>query len=599
MERPFREQVKTAELVSDESSDVAAHRSLPKSCPCCQRYFSSESPETVCPEDSSLLVPLSSPLTGTTIDGKYRVEHLLASGAWSEVFLASHDELDKKVAIKVLHLNLVSEPARVRRFEEEARNVSRLHDPGIVSVHDFGLTADGRPYMVMDYIEGVSLSEATKQRLLDPLTATHLCIQLASALQTAHEHGIIHRDVKPANVMLSENEGKESCFILDFGVAKTIMGEQKSDVTRTGEVLGTPAYMSPEQCRSQALDARSDIYSLGCVFYEMLTGERLVKGDNSFVCMKWHMEGMPPEITGEHPIFYSLSSIVLKMLEKKPEHRYQSMSALVADLQDALSGAVIVPPARKMKIDKRYLLMLILPILACLFFLIPRGSGPVLVPEHPPNAIERNALKKVAEKTLADKLENGFRDYIQQPHFKEKKKYFEDLFARRTPLPKTDVPQEMMVSVLEPITTKLPVILGDVDVDVTYTQGPVSLVLHSPYPVKWKVHAASGVNLVRVVLEGDAKSTVQDLPSDIEVMDHSGADARIANSPLENGLANQSFLRKTGAGAISRFGMTWTTFQVKRLGEDMKFEVGPGDKEWLSEYILRLMKEDEVLGPAF
>lgn len=598
VERQFQEQFKTEELVSEDFAEPATISKFMRVCPSCEKQFSADATDSVCPQDGSILVPMGSPLIGTTLDGKFQIESLLAAGAWSEVYFARQESLNKTVAVKVLHLNLVSEPARVKRFEEEARNVSRLQDPAIVGVHDFGLTTDGRPYMVMDYVDGVSLSEAMRHRLLDPISATRFCIQLAHALQNAHEHGIIHRDVKPANVMLSGEPGNESCYILDFGVAKTIVGDQKSDVTRTGEVLGTPAYMSPEQCRCQALDARSDIYSLACVFYEMLTGERLVKGENSFACMKWHMEGIPPEISGEHPIFYSLSSILLKMLEKNPEHRYQSMNALIEDLQSALSGAVIVPPPRKRPKNKKHLLLLLVPALAALLFLIPHGPAPVLVPSHPLNAFEENALSGTAEKFLSSKLQKGFSPMVQKmPGYQSKMQHFNDLYERKVALPQTDVPQEMMVSVVEPKNINLPVVLGDVDVNVTYTNGPTSLVLHSPYSVNWKVHTNNGVNLVRVVLEGDANSTVQGLPNDVELMDHSGKGAQIANSPLENGMANQSFLRRSGDRSSSRFGMTWTTFQAKRLGEDMKFEVGPGDKTWLAEYIWRLLKEDDVLGP--
>lgn len=326
---------------------------LNKLCPRCNRKFAADDDISCCPDDQSLLAPISSPLLNTVIDERYEIKSLLGSGASSEVFLAENKRLNKIVALKILHLTMVSDPAKVMRFQEEAKAVTRLKHSSIAEVHDYGLTADGRPYMVIDYIEGKSLADTLKDDgAIKEMQCCNYLTQLCNALEAAHNQGIVHRDIKPANIMFdSRKDENEQCRLLDFGVARTIFDDRQSDVTKTGEVLGTPAYMSPEQCLGHPVDGRSDIYSLGCVFHEMLNGERLVKADNQFDCMDWHLSKKAPGFKSKSTCCKDINIVLERMLAKNPEERYQSAAELKEDLSKILRGV----PLGRAKKDHRKL----------------------------------------------------------------------------------------------------------------------------------------------------------------------------------------------------------------------------------------------------
>jgi serine/threonine protein kinase len=260
----------------------------------------------------------------------------LGEGAMGQVYLARHRDLGRKDAIKVLKPRFASETRFVARFRREARATSRLHHANIVAMYDYGQLPDGRFYIAMEYVDGAPLSSLLREEEILPAPrAVDILCQLAAAVEHAHSRGVLHRDLKPANLMLVEQRGRDDVLkVLDFGVAKIISPEYTESVlvSQEGTVFGTPLYMAPEQFYNGIYDPRSDLYALGCVAFELLTGEPPFYGPVSEV-IRGHTEREPPRpgdcidgIPGE------LERIILRCLEKKPSRRYQSGGELLRDL---------------------------------------------------------------------------------------------------------------------------------------------------------------------------------------------------------------------------------------------------------------------------
>lgn len=275
---------------------------------------------------------------GTIIDKKYEIISLLGTGGMSAVYKAKHLLMRKIVAIKLMHPRLLNEPQSLRRFQQEARAASRLSHPNAIAVHEFGIEGD-QPYLVMDYLDGLSLADLIKQDgKIDAQRCLHIFVQACDALSDAHRHGIVHRDLKPGNIMLTKSND-DDCYVkvVDFGIAKIVSGGGDSlKLTSTGEVFGSPLYMSPEQCVGSVLDSRSDIYSMGCLMYEALTGAPPFIGNNVLeTILKQSSEPAPGlgTINGDIRVVQKLDAIVLKCLAKAPEQRYQSMEELRHDLK--------------------------------------------------------------------------------------------------------------------------------------------------------------------------------------------------------------------------------------------------------------------------
>ncbi len=277
------------------------------------------------------------PLLNTIFADKYLVLEVLGAGGMSVVYLARHVALNKLFAIKTLHTHLTSKTSSLLRFKQEAQAASRLQHPGIVAMHDYGLADDGTPYLVMDYVSGESLADLLfKIKSVTNDTAMEIFKQTAAAIAHAHQRGVVHRDIKPSNIMLNFDEkNKLYVKIVDFGVAKFVESEQNTKLTQTGEALGSPLYMSPEQCLGQPLDIRSDIYSFGCVMYEAVTGVPAVVSDGVFKTMMKHIHDVPPsfkEVLPDLTDTGALERIVFKALAKDPAKRYQDMDNLLVDL---------------------------------------------------------------------------------------------------------------------------------------------------------------------------------------------------------------------------------------------------------------------------
>jgi|AGTN01.3.fsa_nt_gi Serine/threonine protein kinase len=271
--------------------------------------------------------------------GRYQVIDQLGQGGMGIVVKASHQELDKLVAIKVLNSNLLVDETSLKRFEIEAKAGSQLAHPSLVSIFDYGVTDDGSPYLVMEYIEGRSLQEilAEQGRLPGPMLVK-VFEQIAKALMYIHKRGVVHRDIKASNIMLQDIEGDLYAKLVDFGIAKVIADSGSGQkLTETGSVFGSPFYMSPEQCQGNQVDARSDIYSLGCVMYECYVGNPPIQGENALKTIFMHVTH-PPEpladLNSTNPAARGFAKMIHRCLEKSPNARYQNCSELLQSINE-------------------------------------------------------------------------------------------------------------------------------------------------------------------------------------------------------------------------------------------------------------------------
>ncbi|MDR3612083.1 MAG: serine/threonine-protein kinase [Candidatus Obscuribacterales bacterium] len=296
---------------------------------------------------------------GQVIAGKYQILSQLGKGGMGAVYKVRQIFLDEIFALKLLALSNIMSGVQLRRFQQEAKAARSLSHQNLVKVHDFGVLENEQPYLVMDYVDGPTLAEYLRTNgTLTVKQAKLLCTQLCSGLAHAHDKGIVHRDIKPSNIIVvSEHElGTEgSIKIVDFGIAKIMTNEHNlQQLTRTGEIFGSPFYMSPEQCLGTPVDQRSDIYSLGCVLFESLTGTPPFIGSNSLRTMVLHETAPIPSLkeaslSKEFP--EAIERIVAKMLAKSPADRYETAHAAADDLSQ--SGLTSVTPTQVTKKDAR------------------------------------------------------------------------------------------------------------------------------------------------------------------------------------------------------------------------------------------------------
>lgn len=271
------------------------------------------------------------PLVGTVLDGYIEIVALLGQGGMSTVYKAKDLVLKRFVAVKIMKPHIIVNDLGVRRFQQEAVAASHLNHPNIIKILSMHLPEEGQPYLVMELVEGRSLAELIALRgSLDVERVLSIMSQACSALFHAHNHGVIHRDLKPSNIMLSKTDhGIEEIKIVDFGIAKILEDDDQAHaLTQTGEVFGSPLYMSPEQCIGKQLDARSDIYSLGCVMYEALTGKPPLKGVNALDTLQKQSSERPKSVSIIKPNIEcanELNKVLYKALAKDPALRYQTM----------------------------------------------------------------------------------------------------------------------------------------------------------------------------------------------------------------------------------------------------------------------------------
>lgn len=328
---------------------------LVKTCRTCGREFAQG--ETFCPTDGTRLFSTQDPalapgadehLVGQTLDGRYRIIEVIGQGGMGIVYEAEHVLIEKRVAVKVLRQDFTRKPDVVERFRQEARSASKIGHPNIIDVIDFGETPSGASYFVMEKLEGEDLAEVLcRECVLAPARAVNLIYQCCRALSAAHAKGIFHRDLKPENLFLVRTPaGAESVKIVDFGVAK--MSDLADDpsgsrrLTRTGMLFGTPEYMSPEQARGMQLDHRADIYALGIILYELVTGRVPFEGSNFMEVLSKHGTEPLPELTVANPgtiVSEALRAVVLRALCKDREVRFQSMD----EMAEALAAVPEMP----------------------------------------------------------------------------------------------------------------------------------------------------------------------------------------------------------------------------------------------------------------
>ena len=317
-----------------------------KICPVCATQYRDD--VRFCPNDGQTLRS-SGPtqdLVGQVLADRYHIMKKLGEGGMGQVYLAEHVKMGRRSAIKVMNPSMVHDSEAVARFNREAANASRISNAHVCAIYDFGETPEGLIYLAMEFIEGEPLTELIRQEGALPVSrAADIAIQVAAALQAAHDLGIVHRDLKPDNIMLARSrDGSDAVKVVDFGLAKAVGGEGGGQkVTRTGLVVGTPEFMSPEQLSGDKLDGRTDVYSLGLVLFNMLTGTLPFPADSVQEAMIKRLTDEPAELLEVRPDLHfppGLQQILDTALARNPVDRYQSAAKLAHDL------AAVAGPSR-------------------------------------------------------------------------------------------------------------------------------------------------------------------------------------------------------------------------------------------------------------
>jgi eukaryotic-like serine/threonine-protein kinase len=316
-------------------------------CPTCQAHYSGEA--KVCPIDGSALEDAPDPLIGRTIGGRYLVCELIGTGGMGTVYRGRHQLVGRDVALKFLAPRYARDAGARERFLREARAANRIDHEHIIDITDFGETSDNLVFLVMEYLDGETLSQVIERGALAPDRALAIAHQLATALARAHELDVIHRDIKPDNVFVLQRRGVDFVKLLDFGLAK-VVGEHR--LTATGKIFGTPEYLAPEQARGEPLSGHADQYSLGCVMYEMLTGHLPFEGPHPEVVIR-HLQAqaIPPSQRRKGlPFAVEIDALIARMLEKQPADRFTDAYHLADELRqliEQMSGGRSSRPPRR------------------------------------------------------------------------------------------------------------------------------------------------------------------------------------------------------------------------------------------------------------
>jgi eukaryotic-like serine/threonine-protein kinase len=277
------------------------------------------------------------PLIGRVLDGKYEITRRLGEGGMSVVYVARRVHIGDEVAVKILLREFVKEDGALERFRREARAAAMLRHPNVVTIYDFGESTDREmpAFIVMELVKGIPLRDLLRsERRLAAKRAVRLIREVCAGVGAAHRQGVVHRDLKPENIMViapDHDDEFESVRVVDFGLAK-LLDIANAAVTQTGTVLGTPYYMSPEQCRGETLDARSDVYSLGAMLYEMLAGQRPFTAENISGIITKHLYGAPPPLPSSISVPRNVTAAIMRALAKEPRDRQSSATALAREL---------------------------------------------------------------------------------------------------------------------------------------------------------------------------------------------------------------------------------------------------------------------------
>ncbi|MGH7608198.1 MAG: serine/threonine-protein kinase, partial [Gemmatimonadales bacterium] len=311
-----------------------------KTCPVCSTAYADD--VKFCPNDGQTLrsAAPASDLVGQVVADRYHVLKKLGEGGMGQVYLAEHVKMGRRSAIKVMNPAMVHDPDAVARFNREAANASRINHPNVCAIYDFGETPppDNLIYLAMEYIEGEPLTDLLEREGALPVArATQVFLQTADALQAAHDLGIVHRDLKPDNIMLTRRkDGGSAVKVVDFGIAKAVGGDQSGQkVTKTGLVVGTPEFMSPEQLSGDAVDGRSDLYALALVFFRMLTGKLPFEATTVQETMVKRLTDEPVTLAMARPDLAfppGLQPVLDTALARSPLERYQSVAKFASDV---------------------------------------------------------------------------------------------------------------------------------------------------------------------------------------------------------------------------------------------------------------------------
>ncbi len=286
-------------------------------------------------------------LKAGTVAGVYVLEKALASGGGGTVYEAKHRLLGRRAAVKVLRRELASSPQMVARFLREALAVNLIKHPNIVDIYEFGELPDGRPFYVMELLDGTDLrSMLTTRGRFHPTEIVAILTPVCSALDAAHAQGIVHRDLKASNIHVEQRGGEQIVKLLDFGIAKLIHPDAGDvGLTVAGARLGTSYTMAPEQIRGGAIDARTDVYALGVVLYHLLTGQYPFRGEQMTDIERLHLESPVPRASQSAPVTPGIDAVVLRAMEKQPERRFPSAKAFITALRDAVGMPKRTAPA--------------------------------------------------------------------------------------------------------------------------------------------------------------------------------------------------------------------------------------------------------------
>jgi eukaryotic-like serine/threonine-protein kinase len=323
-------------------------------------------------------------MVGEVLAGRYELEEVVGTGGMSSVYRAQDRLLDRKVALKILHEHYGTDDTYVARFRHEARAVAALSHPNIVTVIDRG-DEDGRQFIVFEYVEGENLKRLVERGPVPVETAVELALQIARGLSFAHQHGLVHRDVKPQNVLLN---GSGEAKVTDFGIARSMSVQH--GMTQTGTVLGTSDYIAPEQAQGRHVDEQSDVYSLGVVLFELLTGRVPFPGENFVAVAMRHINEPPPSVRELRPeVSQRLDAAVRRAMAKEPGDRFPTMRGFCEELDVCLAeargggeGTYVLPPEPAVRRHRRtspwpflVLLLALLAIGGVVAFLVLHGSG--------------------------------------------------------------------------------------------------------------------------------------------------------------------------------------------------------------------------------
>jgi eukaryotic-like serine/threonine-protein kinase len=287
---------------------------------------------------ASASMSMEASLVGEVLDGRYRIINKLGEGGMGEVYAAEHVHIEKRVAVKLLRPEIVTNKEAVSRFKQEARSASSIGHKNIIGIEDFGQLPDGRIYLCMELLDGAPLNDLIAHGNLPPDRVLNILIQTGHGLAAAHAKGIVHRDMKPENIFVTRGPGGEDIpKLLDFGIAKVAGNEGQNNLTRTGTIFGTPFYMAPEQALGQQVDARADIYAMGVICYEVFAGSLPFQGESFMGILTQHITTEPEPvmqraIAAGRVLPPGADQVIARAMAKDPERRYQTMDELVQAL---------------------------------------------------------------------------------------------------------------------------------------------------------------------------------------------------------------------------------------------------------------------------